>query len=257
MEAFMRRPLFAVLFFASALFSAPAMAASFDNPAFVAPEGKPVLGVEYWREQTKFRAKESAAFPSLNLVSNHLYAVLSFSGSDGGEVFLKVGARDLRLKNAFADGSGFDDSYKLSGGIGLKQSYFIGKDWKIGGSVQYMISQSFNQTKNITVSGTPTSESMTVRSPWEIDAAIAFSYIGPWYAPYLGPYFTYKRFKVETSSPTPVGNLAASDAAHFSQIGNTGGVAGIEIFHGDFKADFEAQVSKETSFGASVSYLFE
>jgi hypothetical protein len=248
----MRRFSLAVLFLVSALSAAPAMAASFDNPAFVPPEDKPVLSVEYWREQQKFRAKESAGFPSLNFVSNHLYAVLSLSGSEGGEVFMKVGARDLRLKNAFADGSDLSDSYKLSGGIGLKQAYFIGKDWKIGGSVQYMISQSFNQTKSITVSGTPASESVVVRAPWEIDAALAFSYIGPWYAPYLGPYFTYKRFKVETSSPT-----LAAGAAHYSQIGNAGGVAGIEIFHGDFKADFEAQISKETSFGASVSYLFE
>ncbi len=252
----MRRSSFAVLFFGLA-FAAPAMAASFDNPAFVPPEGKPVLSIEYWREQTKFRAKESADFAPVNLVSNHLYAVLSYSGSEGGEVFMKVGARDLRLKNAFADGGDFSDSYRLGGGIGLKQSYFIGKDWKIGGSVQYMISQGFNQTKGITVSGAPTRESIIVRAPWEIDAAVAFSYIGPWYAPYLGPYFTYRRFKVETSSPAPAGKLAAAAAGHYSQIGNAGGVAGLEIFRGDFKADFEAQVSKETSFGASVSYLFE
>lgn len=254
----MRRSRVFAVFFLGAFFSAfPALAGSFDNPAFVPPQGKPVLSIEYWRENTKFRAKESADFPSVNLVSNHLYATLSLSGSDGGEVFIKVGARDAKLKNIFADGSDFSDSYKLSGGIGLKQAYFIGKDIKIGGSVQYMLSQRFDQTKGITISGTPTSERVIVSSPRELDAAISFSYIGGWYAPYLGPYFSWKMFKVETSSPNPVGNLAAGNAAHYSQIGAAGGLVGLEVFHGDFKADFEAQVSKETSFGASVSYLFE
>ncbi len=253
------RPLkvFAALFPGAILLAAPVFAGNFDNPAFAPPAGKPVLSIEYFSEAAKFRAKESADFPAVNLTSNHLYAKFSFSGTDGGEVFMKVGARDARLKNLFADGSDFSDSYKLSGGIGLKQSYFIGKDLKIGGSVQYMLSQSFNQTKGITVNGTPTSESIAVKSPWEIDAAISFSYIGSWYAPYIGPYFAWKRFKVETSSPNPVGNLAASGAAHYSQIGAAGGLVGLEVFHGDFKLGAEAQVSKETSFGATVSYLFE
>ena len=251
------RPLkvIALLFCTAFFLASPALAGLFDDPAFVPPEGKPVLSLEYFRENARFSSKEGA--PDVDLSSNYLYAVLSYSGADGGEVFVKAGARDATLKNFFADKSDFFGSDALSGGIGLKQSYFIGKNLKIGGLVDYMISQGFTRTKAMTVGGVPTNERIAVDSPWEVDAAIAFSYIGDWYAPYIGPYLSWQRFKAEMSSPNPAPGLPASAAAHYSQAQAAGGFVGLEVLRGDFKADVEAQVSNETSFGASISYLFE
>ena len=220
-----------------------AFAGSLSNPALSVPTGKGTIGLEYFYETSVFKPDDSVNFSRIRLHQSQVYAKGAYSGFDGNEIYLKLGAADAKVKKAFSDGSDFDKSFNFSGVAGVKQSFEVAPQVRVGGLVQYTLFSKYEQTKNIGGG----QEFVNITNPYQVDVALAATYVGDGWAPYIGPVFSWQRFKYSDES-----GLSTT----YKETNVAGGFVGLDLFSGPVRGNVEVQLSSQMSAGASISYLF-
>ena len=232
-------------------------AGSLSNPALSIPVWKSTIGVEYFHESQNFKPKDSSsAFNNAALEMNQFFVRGAWSGFDGNELYLKLGATDAKGRRLFADGTDLTDRPGSSAVVGIKQSFVAAPRVRVGGLLQYASFGRYADERSIFVGSTQTLETVRIKSPWELQAALAASFVADWWAPYAGAAFSWRGFKAETIATVPAGSLKTSDSAFYREDGVAGALIGITLFGEKIRGDIEAQISKKISAGASINYLF-
>lgn len=175
------------------------------------------------------------------ITQNQYYLQLGTMLSEYAGGYLRLGMAD------FDDGKGFQDGYKLQGGL-LFKGLFFGekrKPWGFGYALLGTIAQSYEST-----SGGVSAE---VKLPWDIGLALSLQRrLGGWGLLYGGVLGKYGQFTVDY---TGAGTLRSTT---FKETGNVGGVFGGRFHLGKgWLLDAEAQYTNELSAGVSFTYLFK
>ncbi len=230
-----------------------ALAGELTNPALSVPAtGKFAFGVEYFFSNGDFKPS-SPGFGKISADSEQIYARGAYSAFDGNEVFVKLGGADFVTRRAFEDNSAFEPGFDTSVAAGVKQSFEVMPNIRIGGILQYAYFSDYAWSKTMNVTSGNVTQDLKAASPWQADAALAATYVGDGWAPYIGPMMSWRRFDWhDVRSGAETSNRSTT----YSESELAGGFIGLDFWRGSMKGTLEVQFSSEESAGLTFSYLF-
>jgi len=277
--------IFAALLFILA--SSSAYAGQFGPPEPTAKEGKVTLGVGYFYSSAKWKPKDAdktdpssgtndKIWRETKSNQNQAYLQLGYGFMKNAEVYVRGGAADEKIKNAFETGnrfgvtrSGFksdvEDDFKPFGTIGAKGVFNISDSFGIGPFVQASFYSSYEDSTSGTVDGSPENQKIKISSPWEVDLGLGLQGKIGGAIIYGGPVVYWARQKAEwtgkLSAPgatyTATGTNTYTVSTRYKEKGNIGGFAGLRVpLSKSIGIEVEGQYKSEFSFGGALTYSF-
>ncbi len=236
------------------IFPSAVFAGNVTNPAFSPPLKRKVFSLEITgsSDAVKPESRDSTIITEIDMTQ--IYVKGSYSFFKGSEVSLKLGAADAKAIHAFGTGGDMKDSFKFSAGASGKQSFEIRPNLRVGAVVNYTYFGDYKESKDFVSSGLPVSEVVRINNPWEITAALAVSHIEQEFTPFGGIMVSWRRFEAKDEKTT--GGVTSATIARLKEDGLVGLLAGVEFFGDRIKGTVEIQVSKKSSAGFSLLYIF-
>lgn len=244
------------------LFPAVCFAGNISNPASESKHNS--LALEYNFESNRFKpeadtlgnAPNNVQFSKITVNMDQVYlrgSIKTFS--ETGELFFKLGLADFKGQKMFDNGSDFKDGYKFSGSFGIKQSFKLTEKIRAGAVFQYTYFSNYEEELSYTAAnGSPARERIKIKNPREADLALAVSYGGKGFSPYVGPMVSVNRFSIDSTITYP--NMWIKVKNNYKKSDLLGGLAGIDFFNEKYKINVEAQIFRRPSASVTLSYLF-
>jgi len=265
--------------------SSAAYAGQFGAPEPTAKEGKVALGVGYFHFSAKWKPKDAdktdpssgtndKIWREVKSNQNQAYLQLSYGFMKNAEVYIRGGAADEKVKNAFETGnrfgatrSGFksdlEDGYKPFGTIGAKGVFNISDSFGIGPFVQASFYSSYEDSASGTAGGIPETQKIKVSSPWEVDLGLGLQGKIGGAIIYGGPVVYWAKQKNEWTGKltggvyTATGTDTYTVSTTYKEKGNVGGFAGLRVpLSKSLGIEVEGQYKSEFSFGGALTYAF-
>lgn len=215
-----------------------AAAGQFGAPQPVANENGFALGVGYFYSQNKWEPRDNTSNDDFKMTRNEVYIQAS-AATKYIEGYLRLGGTNVKLENgtSVANGTDFNDSGVIFGGIGARGYYPVTSNFGIGPVIQASLYDNFTDSYN--------GVEIKLKSPWEIGAALAFQgNIGNDLIIYAGPYLFWSEFKVDGGDS-------------WEAKSNFGGMGGVRFKFGkNFSIEIEGQYTNEFSAGGMFTVSF-
>ncbi|MCL5061711.1 MAG: hypothetical protein M0Z70_07045 [Nitrospiraceae bacterium] len=237
-------------------------AGQFGPPEPAAKEGGVALGVGYFYYTAKWKPKDSD-WEEGKVRQNQAYLQASYGFIKNGEIYLRVGGADAKLKEAFFDNSDFKRGLKPFGTLGVKGVFNITPSFGIGPFLQASLFPSYKDdtTGTATISGIPVSgtETLKVIKPREINIGLGLQgKIGEAIL-YGGPVIYWEKAKADWTFTGTIAGIpvSLSDSTTYKEKNNIGGFAGVRLPLGKgLNFEVEGQLKSRFSMGGALTYSF-
>lgn len=253
----------ALLAFFIAIAGATAQAGQFGPPEPAAKDGEVLFGVGYFHYSDKGTVQGAGGSMGSKITANQVYAQASHGFMKNAESYLRLGAMDLKVSDAFATGpglsgfeSGFNNGLKPFVTVGAKGIFNITPTLGVGPFLQASLYSNYKDSTAGRVLGFPATQELKVKNLREIDAGVALQGKIGRVIVYGGPFAYWTRADVDwTGTITGIG--ADSDSGTYKGKNNFGGFAGVKVpVGGKLALEFEGQQKSNLSVGASLTYSF-
>lgn len=239
------------------LFLGTAQAGEFGASAPYTKEGQfsMALGYSYTDSKVKIDDTSVAGDSDQTFTQNQFYLEGGYGIAKDWEMFLRLGAADLKAKGAFVDSSlpggteDFSSGYKFFGTLGFRGEFYKTPSFGIGAFLQ---GSYFSNSDDTDAAGSK----FELKSMYEIDFGLDIhGKVGPVLL-YAGPFLYVFRGDVEDtdttlSPPTVIGSTS------FKENTLVGGYAGARVpFGGSFYANFEGRYQSGGAFAVSLGTTF-
>lgn len=225
-------------------------ASQFGPPEPAAKEGQASLGIGYFNYSGKWKPKDDD-WETVNTKQNQIYLQVSYGFVKNGEIYLRIGGGEAKIKKAFLiDEADFRDS-KPFGTIGIKGISNVTPSFGIG---------PFLPEYGITIpAGTYTlTETEKVKEPWDINIGVGLQgKIGETIL-YGGPFIYWGKskadYKISVTGPLTGTYLASTT---YKEKNNVGGFAGLRLsLAKGLNLEVEGQLKSKFSMGGALTYSF-
>lgn len=250
---------FSFLFF---LTVSMAFAGSFIPPDSAAEKGKVSLEAGYFYYSGKW-ASDNSGWGEVRFISNQPYVQASYGFLKNAEMYLRLGAADLKISNAFASGSGlsgfkndFSDQMKPFVSAGVMGDFNFTPSLGVSPFLQVNLYSSYKDSTSGTIVGYPVTQEIEIKNPREASIGVALKNKVRGVVLYAGPVVGWSETNVATKLIIP-GFGEATNSATYREKNNYGAFAGLQAPLGKkFTLEIKGQMKSEFSGGLALIHRF-
>jgi len=236
------------------IFATSVYAGQFGPLETYAKEGGFSFGVGYFYEDTKW---DSATFriagvsldtEKFRTESNQMYLQGSYAPTKGWEVYGRLGAADMKLKND----NDLNDSQKFFGTLGIKSTLYDNKTFSLGPFLQGTYRSNY---KDSSVLGVAVKADYELKNYYDINVGFTGQVRANGFIIYGGGFYTYANAKAELT--LSLLGVSVSDSDTIKVKNPVGGFLGLSIpFTKELKFNIEGQFKDRVSAGGILTYSF-